>query len=82
MGKRVTIKYLGGSHYTAMQSIPAGMEFKATWSDDPIDGGYKGVYIRGSSLTKAAKGMHEFTAKKYLFIIDHPVMPSQMEVVA
>lgn len=82
MGKRVTVKYLGGSHYTSMQAIPVGTEFKAVWSEDHIAGDYKGVFIRGTSLTKAAKGKHEFTSKQYLFVIGHPVMPSQMEVVA
>ena len=82
MGKRVTVKYLGGSHYTSMQAIPTGTEFKAVYADCPTVGGGDWVYIRGSSLTKAAGGKHEFSCKQYLFVLNHPVINNQMEIVS
>ena len=80
MSKRVSVRYLGGSHYTAMKNIPAGTEFKAVESLDH-NGKFQGVYIRGSSLTKACNGAHKFSCKQYLFIIDHPVINNQMEII-
>ena len=81
MAKRIAVKYKGGSHYTAMKLIPAGTEFKAVESLDN-KGNFQGVFIRGSSLTKAAKGKHKFTSKQYLFIISPDVaINNQMEVV-
>ncbi len=80
MAKRLAVRYKGGSHYTAMQCIPAGTVFKAV--DAEVKGKLSGVYIRGSSLTKATKGKHEFKAKQYLFIVAGDVaVNNQMEVV-
>ena len=80
MAKRIAVRYKGGSHYTAMKHIPAGTIFKAVEAD--VAGNFFGVYIRGSNLTKAAKGTHSFKAKQYLFIISGDVaVNNQMEIV-
>jgi len=80
MAKRMAVRYKGGSHYQAMQCIPAGTVFKAV--DAEVKGKLSGVYIRGSSLTKATKGKHKFKAKQYLFIVSGDVaVNNQMEVV-
>jgi hypothetical protein len=79
MAKRVTVRYKGGSHYAAMQTIPAGTEFKAVDADLRIKG-LVGVYIRGSSLTKAAQGKHKFSLKQYLFIVSGGDVNNRMEV--
>ncbi len=70
MAKRRAVKYVGTmySRCTAMNNIPEGTTFKAVESLDG-KGNFHGVYIRGSSLTKACNGVHKFTAKQYLFLI-------------
>jgi len=79
MAKRVSVRYKGGSHYLAMQCIPSGTVFKAV--DAEVPGKLTGVYIRGTSLTKAAKGKHKFSAKQYLFVIAGGAVNNQMEIV-
>lgn len=80
MGKRVEVRYKGGSHYVAMKLIPAGTIFKAVVADLP--GILEGVYIRGTSLTKATGGVHVFKDKQYLFVTAGNVaIDSKMEVV-
>ena len=70
MAKRIAVKYVGSknSRHTAMKFIPEGTEFKAVVYN-LADGTLLGVYIRGSNLTKAAKGKHKFNSKQYLFLI-------------
>lgn len=80
MGKRASLKFKGGSHYTAMQAIPAGTVFKAVEASLKSSE-YKGYYIRGTSLTKATKGKHKFKAKQYLFILGSVEINNQMEIV-
>jgi len=80
MAKRLKVRFIGGTHYVHMQAIPVGTEFKAV--DAMLPGKLKGVYIRGTSLTKATKGKHKFKAKQYLFIVEGEFdAKRQMEIV-
>ena len=80
MSKRISIRYKGGSHYIGMKLIPAGTIFKAV--DAEVKGGkLTGVYIRGSSLTKATKGKYTLKGKQYLFIVSGGAIDNQMEVI-
>lgn len=66
MAKRLAVKYLGGSHYMDMASIPEGTEFKGV-EHIGIIGVVIGVMIRGSSLRKATDSKDLFPYKEYFF---------------
>lgn len=82
MAKRIAVKYVGTmySRNRAMGAIPEGTEFKAVESLDRLSS-FQGVLIRGSSLTKACKGVHKFKSKQYLFLINNSDTPNAMEII-
>ena len=82
MAKRIQVKYVGNlyTRCTTMRLIPEGTVFKAVESLD-FEGTFQGVFIRGSSLTKACKGKHKFKSKQYLFFISTNLKQNSMEIV-
>ena len=77
MGKRLTVKYVGETEYRDVKLIPVGTEFKAVEATN-YGSGVVGVYIRGTSLAKAAGNKELFQAKQYLFVTGRK--NSEMEV--
>ena len=69
MGKRLAVKSTGHGHYSGLEDLPVGTEFKAVefklhgYPDLPC------VYIRGSSLAKATGNKEEFKHKQYVFVL-------------
>ena len=69
MGKRLEVRYLGNSLYTAMKQIPTGTVFKATLILPAVAVDVVAFNIRGSALKKVSGNKTAFNAKQYSFSI-------------
>jgi len=79
--KRITVKYVGDSEYTAVQTIPVGTEFRGLPCVD-ADDQLIGVCIDGKHLIKVCEVIGAFTlGVPYYFALNNPNRHSEMEVV-
>lgn len=69
MAKRMAVKTTGHGHYTGLEGLPVGTEFKAVEFKLASNPAMQCVYIRGSSLAKATGNKTDFTAKQYVFVL-------------
>lgn len=80
MAKRLPVRYLGRSHYSGMEHVPGGTEFKGVEYRDS-KGKLFGVMIRGSNLVKAGANKDVFGNKEYYFSLGNGELASEFEVI-
>ena len=71
MAKRMAVKTTGHGHYTGLEDLPVGTEFKAVEFKLTSNPDMHCCYVRGSSLAKATGKKKVFTAKQYVFVLGY-----------